>query len=312
MNRPDPAALRAALPEPRDLARLALYALVAGAVFFLFHYFGCALNNETSAFNWMTEYWINPAVFTDATYWQGPLIPLSALVVIAWRHKTFARLPRRASAWGLALIAAALLIHWVGLRAQQPRISLFALLVLLGGLVWLEFGWAWLKELLFPLGLLIFCIPMNFFDALTFPMRVLSAQLAAGLLAGFGVELAAQGAALVDPASGAIYDGSDAASSVQMLLLTGWLSALVAYILCRHWVTRWIAFGLFLPAILLANILRLVLIGLLHAAAGAPAAAAVHQGASTGIVAVLTLAFVAAGPLLARRLIASTHGTLRA
>lgn len=275
--------------------------MVAGAVYFLFDRYGCTLDKEPSAFAWMIGYWFNPAVFNDATYWQGPLIPISALGIMAWRFRTFIRLPRRPSIWGLVLMAAALSLHWIGLRAQQPRISLLSLILLLGGLVWLELGQAWLKEIIFPLGLLVFCIPMNFLDALTFPMRVFSARLAATLISGFGAEMTTQGAVLINPATGAAYDGSDAASGIQMLLLVGWLSALIAYAVCRRFHTRWMAFTFFIPALLLANVVRLTVVGLIDALAGTRAALLVHESGSTWIVAGITLVMVAGGPIMAKQ-----------
>jgi hypothetical protein len=68
-------------------------------------------------------------------------------------------------------------------------------LVVVTGLLWLLGGWAMVRELAFPLFLLLFMIPLPamVMKSLTMPLQLISSQLAAGMLQGIGVPVMRQG-----------------------------------------------------------------------------------------------------------------------
>ena len=72
------------------------------------------------------------------------------------------------------------------------------------------------------MGLLVFCVPLNFLDAATFPMRILGTGMAVIVLNGFGFTVDRAGSMILGTQD-AVYgfDGSDPASGVDVRTLIG-------------------------------------------------------------------------------------------
>jgi exosortase len=201
------------------------------------------------------------------------------------RRFDLAAAPKRISRAGLALVALALALHWMGARSQQTRLSLLALVLLIWALPFYLYGWAVARPLIFPASLLIFCVPLNFLDSLTFPMRLLSATLAAGLLNGLGVGVHRTGSALVSVLPGSFgFDGSDPSSGLAVLLGLAALAALLAYSLRLSLGQKWLLFAAAAPALVAGNMLRLLLVCLLAEIFSLETGDAVYHHASTPLV----------------------------
>ena len=78
----------------------------------------------------------------------------------------------------LVLVGMALVLHVFGYLAQQPRVSIIALVLGAYGLVGLVWGWKTMKVSFFPFAVFAFCMPFGtFIEDLTFPLRLLMTKI---------------------------------------------------------------------------------------------------------------------------------------
>ncbi len=251
-----------------------------------------------SALNWMTDLWKSARIYGGTTLSFGWLVPVLTLILI-WRDRaTLRSLKARASGWGLALVVLALSLHWMGLRAQQTRFSLLALVLLIGAIPFYLYGWSIARRLLYPIGLLVFCVPLNFLDVLTFPLMRFAAALAGGLLTGLGLAVSRQGSMVIPHAEPGVhsellpFDAADAAGGIGMLLM---LLLIVAFWLGwqqRAWKPRLILLALVPLFHVMANALRLIIIFILQAATGPELARTINDHAARWMVGAITVALL--------------------
>ncbi|HMO49562.1 MAG TPA: exosortase/archaeosortase family protein [Kiritimatiellia bacterium] len=290
------------------LAALACLSTVAGLIYAQFHLFGNTTEINVfgrSAFGWMLDLWRSGRIFGGSVYYLGWAMPAVVLLLLYVRRRELAAAPRAIFWPGLAVVVLALLMHWAGARAQQTRLSLIALIVLIWGIPLFLYGWSLARRLLFPVGLLIFCVPLNFLDAVTFPMRIVSAQIAAGFLNGIGIAVGRSGSALLAPAP-ATYavDGADPASGLGTLLTLAAIVAIAGYLRRdRAWVLIFTA-GALIPAMIMAGALRLTGSVIGAEILGPDTALLLHRRAGLVVMLVLTLLLLAGIRVGLRRLAA--------
>ena len=105
---------------------IAFWAVVAGGLFFLFHLHGNSQEIATcrrSLFLWLRSRW-------NGDYAYGMFLPLASLAALWMRRREIAAAPRRPDVRGVLVVVAALGLHWLGVLAQQPRISVAGLIFL--------------------------------------------------------------------------------------------------------------------------------------------------------------------------------------
>ncbi len=293
----------------RPLLNAALVAASAAVIFLMYHRWGNTTEVSsygTSAFRWMLNLWSSARIYGGSAFTPGWVIPVLSLALL-WRNRLLIRnLPRRASAIGFVLVLFALFVHWMGLRAQQTRLSLLALVFLLWAISFYLYGWPTAKRTLFPCALLVFCVPLNFLDVLTFPLQRAAAVLAGLLLNGLGVPVKRAGS-LVQPEAVspghpplAPFDGADAAAGLGVLLLLLLIAAFWGAWMKRSPAARALLL-LATPLLLIAaNMMRLVTAVLVQAAGGERAGAFFFNRLSTPTVLVLSVVGLLALDLLLR------------
>lgn len=213
------------------------------------------------AFGYMFDMWSKP-VFEGVDYAHGYVLPLVSIYVVWFRRRELALAPVRPMPWALAGVAVALILHWMGVRSQFLRVSLFSFLLL----VWMSAlylrGWAFSRWLIFPCSYLIFCIPLNFLDRISFRLRILSSVLSAGLLNGIGMAVERTGTGIRTAGGQIAFDVADPCSGIRSLLA---ITALAAVYACftqpRLW-KQWTLFLASLPIALLANTARIATIAI--------------------------------------------------
>ncbi|MGA1531359.1 MAG: exosortase/archaeosortase family protein [Kiritimatiellia bacterium] len=233
----------------------------AGLIFAQFHLFGNTTETYlfgTSAFNWMFMLWKSSGIFGGSIYYLGWIIPFASLWLIHLRRGDLARSNRKVFWPGLLLVILAIFLHWAGARAQQTRLSLLAFILLLWAIPLFLYGWSLARQLIFPIGLLVFCVPLNFLDVLTFPMRVLAAGAAELLASGLGVVVERAGSVirLTDPAVS--LNGADPASGLATLLTMIAVTMIAGARLRDPWWLRILLPVLVFPLMLFTGALRLL------------------------------------------------------
>jgi exosortase len=260
--------LRLATLSREELVKLGLVAVMLGLAFAMFHLQGNTTDIRMfgrSAILWMVQRWNDPA--GDMTH--GWLIPLVSVGVIWFRRRDLAGAPRSVSRAGLALVVLALLLHWVGAKAQQTRLSLLALILLMWSAPLYLCGREIGKLLLFPCAYLIFCVPLNFLDSITFPLRILATIISTATLNGLGIAAERSGSAIYSVAAGGFsFDVADPCSGLRSLLAMTALTAVYAYITQRTLVRKWLLFLASIPLAIVGNIARITTVALVAEAFG--------------------------------------------
>ena len=236
---------------------IGFWAGVVGLLFFMFHLHGNSQEIATcrhSLFLWLRSRWVDD-------YAYGMFLPLASLAALWWRRREIADAPKRADWRGAPVVALALAMHWVGVLAQQPRISVAGLIVLLWGLPFLLYGYGVARWLLFPCGYLFLAIPLNFIDSMTAPLRLFATAASAGLLNGFGLEVQRVGSGLFSGSGNPFaFDVAPECSGLRSLLAMTALMAFYAWYSQKTLAKKWILFLFCIPVAVIANICRIILV----------------------------------------------------
>ena len=236
---------------------IGFWAGVTGLLFFMFHLHGNSQEIATcrhSLFLWLRSRWVDD-------YAYGMFLPLASLAALWWRRREIADAPKRADWRGAPVVALALAMHWVGVLAQQPRISVAGLIVLLWGLPFLLYGYGVARWLLFPCGYLFLAIPLNFIDSMTAPLRLFATAASAGLLNGFGLEVQRVGSGLFSGSGNSFaFDVAPECSGLRSLLAMTALMAFYAWYSQKTLAKKWVLFLFCIPVAVIANICRIILV----------------------------------------------------
>lgn len=290
-------------------------AVVVTVLFAMFHFMGntAATVHSRSAFLWMWSRWQDVISFggvnpdspegSGADYSHGILIPFVSLWALWHRRHELMSATREMDWRGLIFIVLALTMHWIGAKMQQTRVSLMALILLLWALPFFFWGWKTAKHLLFPVGYLIFCIPLNFLDIIAFPLRILAAKISVGSLHAVGVDVIRDGSKLVamdllGHEKWAV-DVAAPCSGLRSLLAMTALTAVYAWVTQdRQW-KKWMLLCASIPLAIAGNVARIATIGLVAETFGQKlATGAVHDFSGYVVFAVGIVLMLGIGALL--------------
>jgi exosortase len=254
-----------------DLVRAGLYAVILAFVYVLFHLQGNTTDIRAfgrSAILWMVSWW-KPEATAGTDYSHGWLIPIASLGIIWMRRLEIVALPKRISGWGLLFVILALLMHWLGARAQQTRLSLLALIMLLWALPFFFCGFATARRLLFPCAYLLFCVPMTFLDSMTFPLQVLATVTSTGLLNGLGLPAIRSGTYVsLQAENGFHFEVGEGCSGIRSMVALMALTAAYGFLTQRGLWRKWALFLSSVPIAIACNVARITTVGLVAAAYG--------------------------------------------
>lgn len=163
----------------------------------------------------------------------------------------------RLEAGATAAMVAGLALHALGFAAQQTRVSILALLVFTWGVLRLAGGRRWGRAAVFPLGFLVFAIPLGALGATGFWLRVWVIDASAALAHAAGIGVVQSGTQLVAPDGRYHYDVVAACSGVRSLTALAALSLLLGYLNFRSWWRRAVLLALCFPLVYLGNVARI-------------------------------------------------------
>jgi len=233
---------------------LAFWGVVAAFLFYVFHLHGCDQDKFHSLFLWLWNRWSGDYVYCR-------FLPLAALWALWHERRELEAAPREVSWWGALPVVAGLALHWLGVLVQHPRISTAGLIVLLWGLPFLLFGRRVARLLLFPCGSLFLCIPLNFIDSMTSPLRIFAARAAALVLNGFGLHVIQNGAGLFSASDNAFsFNVAPECSGLHSLLAMTALMAFYAWLTQKTLFRKWLLFLCCIPVAIVANVFRIILV----------------------------------------------------
>jgi len=259
---------RLAALSREEMAKLALTSLMVGIAFVMFHLQGNTTDIRMfgrSAFLWLAHRWND----TSGDFSHGWLIPFVSLGVLWFKRHELTAAPKQTSRVGLYVVIFALLCHWLGAKAQQTRLSLFSVILLFWGVPFYFYGWQVAKILIFPCAYLIFCIPLNFVDSLTAPLRIFATVVSAGILNGLGLQVHRIGSGIIsDHGDGFRFDVAPECSGLRSLIAMTALTAVYAFITQKSLWRKWALFLSSIPIAIVGNIVRITLVALVAEAFG--------------------------------------------
>src|SRR3984885_12466613 len=200
--------------------------------------------------------------YTIPDYSHGFLVPFFALFLLWDKRKALRSIPVQQS-WGgfpLVVVAIALLILGVyGVDLFTARISF---VLLLAGLIWTLFGSLMLRELRFPLLVLVLAIPFPtiLFNQVTFPLQLFASRIASDILPLLGVPVLLEGNVIQLPVMK--LEVAEACSGIRSLMSLFTLAVFYGYFLERTTRRRWLLALAAIPIAVTANVFRIVGTGL--------------------------------------------------
>jgi exosortase len=168
---------------------------------------------------------------------------------------------RRLVWMGMALLLFSLLVHFFALRGDLARASIVAYISLLFGIAWYLHGWSIAKTLLFPFGMLLFMVPVEFIDeTLGVPLRLMATSVSVYLMRMVGLDVLQTGNWF---AIGSMEFSVDApCSGLKSLIALTALGATYAYVTQPTFFKKLLLACCAIPIALVTNIVRLACVGI--------------------------------------------------
>jgi exosortase len=201
-------------------------------------------------------------------WWQIPdfshgfLVPIFAAYLVWVKRKTLLN-TKVAPTWsGVAVVALGLVVLLLGVYGAELFLSRVSLVILLAGLVLSFGGWQFLKELRFPLLVLVLAIPIPaiIFNQITFPLQILASKLASALLPLFGVPVLREGNII--ELSAMKLEVAEACSGIRSLVSLFTLAIFYGYFLEKSTLRRAVLALASIPIAIAANAVRIFGTGL--------------------------------------------------
>jgi len=187
------------------------------------------------------------------------IIPLCFYII--WRKKEIlAEIPNKPSLWGLALVIFSLLLYLFAHLAEIMTLTSFSMVLLLAGMVIYFYGFSMFKELIFPLFLLLFMIPVpaQIYSKLTIPLQLFVSKASVGISNLLGLPIYREGNVIHLPDR--TLQVVQACSGLRSMISLLTLSAIFAYLTLKSNLLRTILFFSGIPAAILVNIIRVLLL----------------------------------------------------
>jgi len=198
-------------------------------------------------------------------YSHGFLIPLLSGYII-WRDRDILRNTSAApDIKGLFLLSAGIFLLVLGNIGFEPFTRGFSLIVTILGLSYFLLGRDMCKKLLFPVGYLVFMIPLPYIiiKSISVNLRLISAKVTYSVLNFMDVPILRDGANLELPQMSLIV--GDLCTGILSLVAVMALAVLYAYLTQKHWISRLVLILLAAPIAIFSNMIRLIMtVGLVY------------------------------------------------
>jgi exosortase len=210
--------------------------------------------------------------WNDADYGHGFFVPLFSGYIL-WRERDrWTKTEIKPSNFGFVVMLGAVALLLLGSLGAEFFTSRFSLLVLLAGIILFLAGWKMLHAVSFPLGYLMWMIPIPviIYNQITFPLQLIASRLATAWLEFAQVPVLRDGNILI--LSNYSLEVVEACSGIRSLMTLMALAVAYGYLVSpRRWV-RYVLAAFMVPIAIVTNALRIMGAGILARHFG-PAAA---------------------------------------
>ncbi len=208
---------------------------------------------------WMTGTWNDKYV---SHYTPGPWILFLSLWVVYLKLPELKKVTAEGDARGLYIIIFAFLLNIFALRTDLNRISLVSLIIFFFGFVLYFFGKSFLRTLWFPITYLLFMVPMGFLDSIAgMPLRFFVTDVSAAFFKMIDSLDYVEGTVVCLKNIGPLNIDAPCSGLNSMISLAA-VGAVFAYLTQKTIFRQWFLFLLSLPIAVTANIIRVILIGM--------------------------------------------------
>jgi exosortase len=206
----------------------------------------------------LVEQWSN-----DPDVGHGFFVPIVFGYIVWGRRDQLAALTWKPEWWGIALMGWGFLQAYIGMLGAELFLQRTAFLISLVGLLLVLGGRALVKELLFPLLLLPFMIPIPtvIYNQITFPLQLFASWVAEILLGWDSIPVLRDGNVLT--LASQTLSVAEACSGIRSLMSLTFLALVYAYFFDSKVWMRWALFIAVVPVAILANAGRVTITGIL-------------------------------------------------
>jgi exosortase len=216
--------------------------------------------------NLVVQWW------TDPDYSYGFFIPLFSGYILWRERERWTKTEIKPSNFGFVLQLGAVGLFLIGSLGAELFTTRFSLLVLLAGMILFLAGWQMLRTVSFPLGYLMWSIPIPviIYNQITFPLQLIASRLATAWLELVHVPVLRDGNILV--MSNYSLEVVEACSGIRSLMTLMALAFAYGYLVSPlRWV-RYVLAVFMVPIAIVTNGTRIVGAGILAHRFGSAAA----------------------------------------
>jgi exosortase len=262
----------------RRLPHKVLFAILFGAWIALFHYYGNATLGyvkSASLFDWARGVY----AWAGGDDQHGAYIPYAVPIFLWLKRKELAEISARIWWPAVLYFAFAVLLHFAAFRVQQARVSVLAFILGLHALIALVWGPVAMRRTVFPIFLLLFCIPFgSLADPITFKLRMIVTKVSVAFSHDIlGIQVFRDGSQIFGENGRALYDVAPACSGMRSLVAMSALAVIYAFLNFDSVWRRAVLIAFALPLALLGNIIRITTVIIVGDVVNQQAAVAIEQ-----------------------------------
>ena len=200
--------------------------------------------------------------YTLPDYSHGFLVPVFAAFLVWDKRKAITQTPIKPTWAGIVLVVFAIGVLILGVYGVELFTARISFVLLLTGIIWTLLGSAMLRELRFPLMVLVLAIPFPaiVFNQITFPLQLFASKIASQILPLLGVPVLLEGNVIRLPVMP--LEVAEACSGIRSLMSLFTLAVFYGYFLEKTTIRRIILALASIPIAVTANALRIVGTGL--------------------------------------------------
>ena len=199
------------------------------------------------------------AWYNNDQYSHGFLIIPICIYILFQKKDVLSKTPVLPSSWGLVFLIFSLIIYIFAYFCEILTITSLSLVLFTSGVITYFYGFKMFKELIFPLCLLLFMIPIpsQIFTSLTIPLQIFVSKSSVFIGSLLGMPIYREGNVIHLPEQ--TLQVVQACSGLRSLLSLLTLSAVFSYLTLKSNVLRSILFISGIPIAIFVNIIRVLL-----------------------------------------------------
>lgn len=208
----------------------------------------------------------------DPNYSHGFLIPVMSVYFVWQRREALRQVVVRPATPGIAVLVFGLGLFLFGHLSGEYFTMSCSMLVVLAGTVAATAGFGFLRAVAFPLGFLLFMIPLPYlvYNSFAFPLKLFVSRVSVASLQALGYTVLREGNIISFPST--TLEVADACSGMRSIISLLALATAAAYLSMKGWVRKCVLVALAVPIAVAVNSLRVIVTGMLANRYGARAA----------------------------------------